>query len=45
MFIDTHTHIYLKDFMEDRNEIIQGTCSPVIFTFQDLNLNPKNGCQ
>ena len=23
MFIDTHTHIYLKDFMEDRNEIIQ----------------------
>jgi len=28
-----------------RNEIIQGTCSPVIFTFQDLNLNPKNGCQ
>ena len=23
MFIDTHTHIYLKDFIEDRNEIIQ----------------------
>ena len=23
MFIDTHTHIYLKDFIEDRNKIIQ----------------------
>lgn len=28
-----------------RNEIIKGTCPPVIFSFQDLNLHPKNGCK
>ena len=31
MFIDTHTHLYLNDFNEDRNEIIT----------EALNLNIK----
>jgi len=28
-----------------RTEIVSGTCTPVIFTFTDLNLFPENGCK
>lgn len=28
-----------------RTEIVSGTCTPVGFTFSDLNLFPENGCK
>jgi hypothetical protein len=28
-----------------RTELVSGTCTPVIFTFSDLNLFPESGCK
>lgn len=34
-----------KKFRCFRTEIVKGTCTPVIFTFPDLNLFPETGCK
>jgi len=34
-----------KKFKCFRTEIAKGTCTPVIFTFPDLDLFPKEGCK
>ena len=32
-------------FACSRSEIIQGTCTPVVFKFKDIDAMPENGCE
>ncbi len=44
-FIDSLDITLGKEFSCSRQELIQGTCTPVYFRFSDINLNPENGCR
>ena len=44
-FIDSLDITLGKDFRCSRQELMQGTCTPVYFKFPDINLNPENGCK
>lgn len=44
-FLDSLEITIGKEFMCNRREITQGTCTPVCFEFSGINLNPENTCR
>ncbi len=44
-FIDSLQISIGKEFKCNRQEIFQGTCTPVLFQFEEINLNSSNGCR
>ena len=45
LFLDSLDITVGKEFMCNRQEITQGTCTPVYFQFTGINLNDANGCK
>ena len=44
LFLDS-LHITVgNEFNSNRQEITQGTCTPVLFNFTEIDLNPQSGC-
>ena len=44
-FIDSLDITIGKEYRCSRQELMQGTCTPVYFKFSAINLNPENGCK
>lgn len=44
-FLDSLNISIGSEFICNRQEISQGTCTPVIFEFTTINLFPENGCR
>jgi hypothetical protein len=43
-FLDSFHITLYSEFNCERQEITQGTCTPVLFNFTEIDLNPQNGC-
>ena len=44
-FIDSLQISIGKEYKCNRAEIFHGTCTPVLFQFEEINLNSSNGCR